>query len=129
VFLADDTQLGRKVAIKFVTEALESDPTARERLHREARSAAAPEQLLGGQTDTRSDIFTFGILLYEMLAGVHPFHRTSQSGTMAAIWRDTPAPITQYQGALPTRRRRRSTGCWRRSRTGGISRSQRCAPT
>ena len=41
VFLADDTQLGRKVAIKFVTAALEADPTARERLHREARSAAA----------------------------------------------------------------------------------------
>ena len=32
VFLADDTQLGRKVAIKFLTEALEADPTARERL-------------------------------------------------------------------------------------------------
>jgi len=36
-----------------------------------------------------------------MLAGVHPFHRTSQSGTMAAILRDTPAPVTQYQEALP----------------------------
>ncbi len=41
VFLAEDAQLGRKVAIKFVTEALEVDPTPRERLHREARSAAA----------------------------------------------------------------------------------------
>jgi len=41
VFLADDTQLGRKVAIKFLTAALEADPKARERLHREARSAAA----------------------------------------------------------------------------------------
>ena len=41
VFLADDIQLRRKVAIKFLTEALEDDPKARERLHREARSAAA----------------------------------------------------------------------------------------
>jgi len=41
VFLADDTQLGRKVAIKFLTAALEDDANTRERLHREARSAAA----------------------------------------------------------------------------------------
>ena len=39
VFLADDRQLGRKAAIKFLAEALEADATARERLHREARSA------------------------------------------------------------------------------------------
>jgi len=41
VFLAEDTQLKRKVAVKFLTEALASDATARERLLREARSAAA----------------------------------------------------------------------------------------
>ena len=224
VFLADDTQLGRKVAIKFLTEALEADATARERLHREARSAAAldhpyickiyeiasvdgrtgivmehvsgetvearlrraplaarealriaaeigealeeahsrrvvhrdlkpsnvmlteqghvkvmdfglakrapstsdsgvdgetvgpitevgvrigtpgymaPEQLLGGEADERSDIFAFGILLYELLAGVHPFTRTSASGTMSAIVREAPSPIGQYAQDAP----------------------------
>ncbi|TDI23266.1 MAG: serine/threonine-protein kinase PknK, partial [Acidobacteria bacterium] len=224
VFLADDAQLGRKVAIKFLTAALEADPKARERLHREARSAAAldhpfickiheiveidgrtgivmehvvgetlqarmrqsrlsvadalaiageiaeaieeahrrrvihrdlkpsnimvteqghvkvmdfglaklmhtdshpleqaetigpltdsgmrvgtpaymaPEQLLGGEADVRSDIFAFGILLYELLAGVHPFTRSSQSETMSAIIREAPVPIRQYAGDLP----------------------------
>ena len=222
VFLADDTQLGRKVAIKFLTESLEADETARERLHREARSAAAldhpfvckiyeladidgrtgivmeyvtgetlqtrlrraplspkealeiasevaealdeahqhrvvhrdlkpsnvmlttqghvkvmdfglaktvrvgtpsdeqstgsltdpgvrvgtpgymaPEQLLGGHVDERSDIFAFGILLYELLAGLHPFTRASPSGTMAAILKETPAPISQYSKDAP----------------------------
>ena len=224
MFLADDTQLGRKVAIKFLTAALENDATARERLHREARSAAAldhpyicnvyeiaeidgrtgivmehvsgetlqamlrrsrpsatrsleiageiaealeeahkrrvihrdlkpsnimvteqghvkvmdfglakvvhtdshpleqaetigpltdsgmrvgtpgymaPEQLLGGEADVRSDIFAFGILLYELLAGVHPFTRSSQSETMSAIIREAPVPIRQYAGDLP----------------------------
>ena len=44
VFLAHDTQLGRKVAIKFLTEGLETDAKARQRLHREARAilCAAP---------------------------------------------------------------------------------------
>ncbi len=41
VFLADDTQLGRKVAIKYLSEALAADETMRKRLYREARSAAA----------------------------------------------------------------------------------------
>ena len=56
----------------------------------------APEQLLGSDADERSDIFAFGILLYELLAGVHPFRRSSPSGTMAAILREPHAPVGQY---------------------------------
>ena len=41
VFLAEDTELERKVALKFLPEALQSDPTALARLRREAKSAAA----------------------------------------------------------------------------------------
>ena len=61
----------------------------------------APEQLEGKEADARTDIFAFGILLYEMLAGVHPFQRISQSGTIAAILRDTPAPVSQYAKDAP----------------------------
>ena len=61
----------------------------------------SPEQVLGGGADERSDIFTFGILLYELLAGVHPFTRASQTGTMSAILRATPAPVSQYAKDAP----------------------------
>jgi serine/threonine protein kinase len=221
VFLADDHQLGRKVAIKFLGEALDADRTTRERLLREARSAAAldhpyickifevadvdgrtgivmehvtgetaqarlrrgplapsealviaseiaealeeahkrrvvhrdlkpsnvmlteqghvkvmdfglakqtrssideaetigpltasgvrigtpaymaPEQILGGEADERSDIFAFGILLYELLAGVHPFTRSSQTGTLSAILGEAPPPVSQYAKDAP----------------------------
>ncbi len=222
VVLAEDGQLGRMVAVKFLSETLEHDPKARERLVREARSAAAldhpyickvheivtidgrvgivmeyvrgetletrlrratptavealaiageiaeamdaahqrqvihrdlkpsnvmltdsghvkvmdfglakaltpdgkqsslmaapltetghrpgtprymsPEQLLGAEVDTRSDIFAFGILVYELLAGVHPFHHGSSSETMAAILRDSPPPIARRRGLPP----------------------------
>ena len=61
----------------------------------------APEQLLGGKADERSDIFAFGIVLYELLASVHPFKRASHSGTVAAILRDPPAPIARYVKDVP----------------------------
>ncbi len=50
----------------------------------------SPEQIRGNPVDTSSDIFSFGIVLHEMLTGQHPFQRNSTAETMAAILRDPP---------------------------------------
>ena len=52
----------------------------------------SPEQILGRAIDVRSDIFSFGVVLYESLTGTHPFRKDVASDTLAAILRDTPIP-------------------------------------
>ena len=54
----------------------------------------SPEQVLGGEIDGRSDIFSFGIIFYELVVGTHPFRRATPSETLAAILRDPPASPT-----------------------------------
>jgi serine/threonine-protein kinase len=56
----------------------------------------SPEQLRGQEVDSRSDIFSFGVVLYEMLAGVHPFKKGGQIETANAILSETPAPLSRY---------------------------------
>ncbi len=53
----------------------------------------SPEQGVGGIADARSDQFALGLMLYEMLSGVHPFARASGVQTLSAIIADEPEPI------------------------------------
>ena len=61
----------------------------------------SPEQTRGERVDTRSDIFSFGVVLYEMLTGVQPFQKDSAVETSNAILKETPAPVTNYLDGTP----------------------------
>ena len=56
----------------------------------------APEQIQGGTVDTRSDIFSFGVLLYEMLTGKLPFRGEHEAAMMYSILNESPDPIGKF---------------------------------
>ena len=61
----------------------------------------APEQIRGEAADHRSDIFSFGAVLYEMLAGQRAFQRNSSIETMNAILKEEPREIATAEGVIP----------------------------
>ncbi len=60
----------------------------------------APEQVSGGAVGTAADIFAIGVLLYEMLAGVRPFHAGTAEATMAAVLSHKPPPPSARNAAV-----------------------------
>ncbi|MFY9222387.1 MAG: protein kinase [Blastocatellia bacterium] len=61
----------------------------------------SPEQIRGDSIDTRSDIFSFGSICYEMLTGETPFYRDNQTKTMIAILKDNPPELTNLDSLIP----------------------------
>ncbi|MDH3199039.1 MAG: protein kinase, partial [Candidatus Krumholzibacteria bacterium] len=62
----------------------------------------SPEQVQGGSVDHRSDLFSFGVVLYEMVAGQLPFRGEHESAVTYSIVNETPAPIAKHNPAAPT---------------------------
>lgn len=61
----------------------------------------SPEQAEGRPVDARSDIFSFGAVLYEMLAGRRPFGGATAVGVITSILRDQPPPARTVRGDVP----------------------------
>ncbi len=61
----------------------------------------SPEQAQGRPVDHRSDVFSLGIVLYEMIARKQPFGRDTDAATLGAIIYDNPAPLAQYRPDVP----------------------------
>ncbi len=108
-------------------------------------SYMSPEQAQGLPVDARSDVFSLGAVVYEMLAGRRPFAGTSDVGLLTAILRDDPVPLRQVRPEVPaevasivaralakdpagTVRRRGSHARRHRGGTGGADRSASIRP-
>ena len=64
-------------------------------------SYMSPEQAEGRAIDDRSDVFSLGVVLYEMATGERPFKGDTSLSVLSAILKDTPKPITDISPGLP----------------------------
>jgi hypothetical protein len=64
--------------------------------------ASTVEQARDRPVDRRADIFSFGIVLYEMFAGVNPFRGETQIDTLAAITMTDPGPVSARRSGIPS---------------------------
>ena len=63
----------------------------------------SPEQAEGKKLDARTDVFSLGVVFYEMAVGKRPFGGDSTMSTISSVLRDTPPPIVELRGDLPPR--------------------------
>jgi serine/threonine-protein kinase len=76
----------------------------------------SPEQARGKEVDARTDIFSLGIVLYELVAGRAPFAGESSTDVLAAILDREPPPLARFVDDLPQELQRIVSKCLRKDR-------------
>jgi Tol biopolymer transport system component/tRNA A-37 threonylcarbamoyl transferase component Bud32 len=91
----NDTITGAESTMKFVSPNSDAASLTHAGVILGTAAYMSPEQALGRETDFHSDQFSFGLILYELASGTHPFVKASPVETMAAIVREDPAPLDE----------------------------------
>ena len=86
----------------------------------------SPEQAMGEEVDARSDIFSFGAMLYEMATGVRAFAAASAVEILSAVVRAQPRPPTQIVATVPSDLERVILRCLRKGSRQTVSDDPRC---
>ncbi len=61
----------------------------------------SPEQAEGKAVDSRSDVFSLGIIFYQMITGTRPFSGDTSMSTISSVLRDDPTPVSNIKPGLP----------------------------
>ncbi len=72
---------------------------------------SSPEQVRGEQVDARSDLFSFGVVLYDLIAGRSPFKRDNDAAMLHAILSEQPEPLARYKASVPADLQQLVTRC------------------
>ncbi len=84
-----------------LTEALTAAPATEANVIMGTVGYMSPEQVMGKALDARSDLFSLGVVLYEMLSGKSPFQKGTAAETMAAILKEEPPELSGTDKPVP----------------------------